>query len=264
MTVISAVLSKECIAISTDSLITVKEYNTSKVIESKKSKIIPFERKRAAISYWGLTIYDKFTTYGFIQDHVNRAYDKDDLFTWSQKLGKSLQKELDALTTGDIGIGMHITGFERIDGYWIPELILCSNYTDTTYSSTGRIKVTRRSFRHVADDREVEKHGDIAYRMQVKKFFDSGRILYFNNGDPLLFNPFADAMLKGLEIGKRRRVLNEEDMAKMYRLLLTMCVRNVSELQTYFFEEGKRIVGGRPHNLSISVSGIFASDTGDV
>lgn len=88
-------------------------------------------------------------------------------------------------------------------------------------------------------------------------------MLIFNNGDPIMFNSAAKAILDGFSILRQRGDVANPDTIDTHLSLVRAPVDIVSSLQRDFCREGRRRVGGRPHDLAITPGGIYHSRTGD-
>jgi hypothetical protein len=165
----------------------------------------------------------------------------------------------------DRGIGIHFSAYERVDGYWIPELFHIRNWRDTSYSDLLREGVvsTRQTYGILTNDPNVGEHGRNCYRLHVHEYLQSGHWFLFNNGDPLLFNKAASAILSIMEELARRRLLVASARVETYRRLVRRPAEVVSRAQTDFCPEGNRLAGGKPHDLAVTPGGIYSSDSGD-
>ena len=85
----------------------------------------------------------------------------------------------------------------------------------------------------------------------------------FDNGDPVLFNPIANAIMDTFIQLSRRRHLRDAADVKTHLALARRPVEVVSRLLTDLAEQGSRLVGGKPHDLAIAPNGDTESTTGD-
>src|SRR5262249_49960114 len=98
----------------------------------------------------------------------------------------------------DTGIGIHFTAYERLDDYWIPELFHIRNWGDTSYSTVNdALTVTRETYGTSQNRAEREEaDGGPDRRLAVYKTLrEQKMMLIYNNGDPVLFTPIANAIL---------------------------------------------------------------------
>jgi hypothetical protein len=100
----------------------------------------------------------------------------------------------------------------------------------------------------------------------------------YNNGDPLLFNPVAGAILDSIQQIRLRGVLRNADSVEMYREIAKSAVDIVSALQQRFVHHervplpgqpkseilvGKRKIGGKTHALAVTPDGQYFPISGD-
>jgi hypothetical protein len=266
MTAISALITKDWIAAASDSLLT--EYypnkNQIKHIEFKKSKIIPIRKFKGAAAYWGLAKIDKWTTYDFLKSLAADS-DKFDTFeNFANNMRDKLSQKLDSISFSNPtykGIGIHLIGYESIDNKNVPELFLISNYTDTSYSNVGNLSISRNLFKTLPDDLRINGETIEGQRKQIIDFLNQGRTFIFNNGDPALFNPAANAIHGMFNVAMSRQVMKND--YKKYMKLASRPIEVIKILQKDFFIKDYIRVGGKIHHLLITERGDFISDTGD-
>jgi hypothetical protein len=267
MTVIAALFSRSCIALSSDSFITeVQPTGNLKVLESQQSKIVPIRRLRAAASYWGLASYGRWSTYNWLKETAISAGNGASLETFANYLRNALEKELSqlALPAKQKGIGIHLTGYEEINGYWVPELFLCSNFKGTDYSSVGDLGLGRHTEPYVLSSQiPSTDYGNQEHRLTVHNKLQEGIIFQFNNGDPVLFNPVAASVFSSFQTLANRGLVSDIDSPATFQALVKRPVEIVSKMQRDFCREGQRIVGGKTHDLVIKSNGEFESTSGD-
>jgi hypothetical protein len=99
------------------------------------------------------------------------------------------------------GIGIHFTAYERVKDYWVPELFLITNWSDPSYGSVNPngVCVTRETFTTITGIARELCTADECQRLVVHQCLQAGRLLRFNNGDPVLFNPAASAVMQMYE-----------------------------------------------------------------
>ena len=279
MTVISTIISQCCAAVSSDSLITqIQADGTRKPIEWERSKIVRIPKFRASASYWGLATYGNWSTYDWLLSQSKSGERLDSFESFAKFIRNSLDAELSKLSLSnslDRGIGIHLTGYEFVDGYWIPELFVCSNFADTSYSKLCCLHLTRETYHIVAgltareSDPSVhsvpplEEHREPQYRLAVKDYLRHGGMLVYNNGDPLMFNPAANSFFALVKTLSYRGILKDPNSIDMYRSIARRPIEIVSSAQHDFCREGTRVVGGRIHDLVITPSGDYSSSSGD-
>ncbi|MFB3920628.1 MAG: hypothetical protein ACE145_02850 [Terriglobia bacterium] len=271
MSIVSVVITKQCTVHASDSFIT-KRVGRQKyeVLEKQQSKITRVPRWRGALSYWGLAGYNggDFSTLHWLQQRAHDAVKVPTAEEFAGALAADLSKIIGKVNFADptdAGIGIHFTAYELISNVWIPELFLISNWQDTNYAGvhSDGFRVSRETF-HVAFDADsLPAHRDPEYRLQVHKFLHQGKILRFNNGDPILFNLAAKGLLSMFQELAARETLENPDRIDTYRAIARRPIEVVASAQRDFCRVGTRIVGGKPHDLAITPGGEYTSTTGD-
>jgi len=276
MTLISALISKRGVAVATDSLLTIVRKNAPNIyVEWKKSKIIPIPKLNACISYWGFAgvlkgipkdgddVVFGWQTHEWLSKQSANSSNLS-LEEFTKKLRDNLEHEMKSLPGNIPGIGLHITGIEKVGDYRIPELFLVTNFKDPTYQETKELTCSRETFHTISGQPPADAHGQQDYRMKVNEFLNTQGFLIYNNGDPTLFNPFANSFFSSLNIaqqrGKAKNIETVEDTVPIVRFP----IEAVSQIQQKFYDPTKKIIGGRVHDLSINDNGIMKSTSGDV
>lgn len=277
MTVISAIFSKYGISVATDSLLAAVGPNNDFIpLEWQQPKIICVPKLRACISYWGfagsLKVIPKvgqrknwnWKIYDWLKEQSQNPQESN-LSEFAKNLKTKLQVKLNQDTSKKSlkGIGLHITGFENINGYWIPELFLICNFTDTTYKNVGDLNVSRHTYHTIANVDPSDTHAEDCYRMKVKEHLSSGNLIIYNNGNPTLFNPVFHSVSQVLFNANNQGVLRQFSTIQDMVPLVKRPIEVISKLQKDLFKENKRVVGGRTHDVSIDNSGLFYSTSGD-
>jgi hypothetical protein len=247
-------------------LITEKQTDgTRRGIEWKRTKIIPIRKFRAAASYFGLASCGGWSTHDWLRSQAREANNFETFEEFAISFRDSLEAELSELTFRDPlnrGIGIHLTGYERIGDYWIPELFFCTNFGGQ-YREVGDLGLSRETFGTICSMPRIPEHRDHVYRMIVHEYLQRGRMLMYNNGDPEMFNPAARSILTAIETLRRRGKLINPNRIETYRSIARRPIQIVSVLQRDLCRRGERVVGGRIHDLQISPSGRYFSDSGD-
>lgn len=269
MTVIAAMIVRSGTAHATDSFLTTRGKDGKLLIlEGRATKVIGVRTFRGALAYWGFAgeRHGERTADWL----VARAVDSKK-FATPEEFAAALAAELQVwLTARRVasdprhGIGIHFTAYERIGDYWIPELFLISNFEDPSYSRlrAGGVGYSRETYSTITglprspQDREPDR------RLKVHRFLREGSWLRFNNGEPDLFNPAADATQAMLAIANKRRVLAHIDSTRL-RQWTRLPVEMVAQVQRRFLRAGTATVGGRIHDLSVTPGGKYESDSGD-
>ena len=272
MTVISAVITRYCTAHASDSLITeLQEDGSHKPTEWKQPKIVTVSQWRGAMAYWGLAKYNayKWSTFDWLQERANSAGQYSSAEEFAQSLTEQLNEAIAKMHFAkpvDTGIGIHLTAYEYVENYWIPELFLISNFTDTTYRFVhpDGVHLSRETYHTVADVDPSPNHREAQYRLQVHAYLhEPGGMLIYNNGDPIMFNAAAYAILGAFKALAARGSLSRPEKVETYLAIALRPIEVVSRAQLDFCREGARLVGGKPHDLAITPGGIYSSTTGD-
>jgi hypothetical protein len=96
----------------------------------------------------------------------------------------------------------------------------------------------------------------------VKQHLDDGNLFIYNNGDPLLFNNFANAFARSMIVLQRRGLLRRDH--EIARSIALRPIAMIADSQSALCDEGKRLIGGRVHDLVIFPDGTMKSDSGVV
>jgi hypothetical protein len=273
MTVISTVITRYCTAHASDSLITELQSDGSAVpAEWERSKIVPVRHWRGAVTYWGLAKYGvcKWSTFDFLQEQARTAANYGSAEEFAQGLSERLQAAINQMSfvkPVQGGIGIHFTAYEYIDGYWIPELFLISNWADTSYRSlrSGGVGLSSETCHTIAQVAAKQEHKEVRFRRQVHEHLHQrdGMFIY-NNGNPVMFNSAANAMLGMFRALAKRGKLASAGKVHTYLAMARRPIEVVSKAYLDFCREGARVVGGKPHDLAITPNGEYLSTTGDV
>ena len=215
MTVVSALITRHCTAHASDSFLTIlKSDGNREVVEDQKPKVVPVKHWRGVLTYWGLAQFGQWSTLEWLRGRVQLASQFSSAEDFANTLSVDLNGELSRLPLTkpvDRGIGIHFTTYERMNDYWIPELFLISNWAGIPYTnirSTG-VGATRETYHTLNNVPSSAEHRDFDFRFKVHQALQSGIMFRYNNGDPALFNPVADAILDRFIELARRGVLND-------------------------------------------------------
>jgi hypothetical protein len=271
MTVISAFISKLGTSIASDSLITeLTDGRVRKVIEDEQSKIVLIPKFHGTASYWGLALYETWSTYNWLQTQAAAAENFDTFEEFANSFRNNLESKLSRLIVKDPmhgGIGIHLTGYEHINGYWIPELFLCSNFADTSYSRLCCLHLSRETY-HIMSNKGVrekhrwpkKKHGKSKYRMAVFKRLQKGHTLRYNNGDPLMFNLAGDTLIDLMQVLRKRQIFKAADKIETQRSITKWPIDAVSYIQENFCQHDTKVVGGTIHSLAVTPDGHYLEE----
>lgn len=269
MTVVSTVISRFCTALASDSLITVRQPDgTYQPIESQKSKVISVTSWRGALAYWGLATYGRWSTFDWLKDRAAGANRFSSPQEFAHAIAAQLNSELSEMhfqRSTDAGLGIHFTTYERVNDYWIPEFFLISNWADPSYAALrpDGIGVSRETYHTIANVSPSDDHAHASVRLQVRAFLQEGKMLIYNNGDPLLFTQAANGVSAIVgEIARRGHLKAPEEIAT-YRSIARRPIEILANAQHDFCRPGTQIVGGKLHDLAITPGGLYSSSTGD-
>jgi hypothetical protein len=272
MSVISTLITKTCTVHASDSFISVLQDDGSfRIDESQQSKIVRIHSLRGAMSYWGLARYDtyKWSTYDWLKEQAQHVRQNLSPEEFAQELTDNLNKRLSQMKfikSTDAGIGIHLTAYERINDYWIPELFLISNWTDPKYNAvnSGGVHLSRETYHTIAKVQSSVDHREPSFRRFVHKHIQKDKWLIYNNGDPAMFNIVADAIHKIILLTIYRGNIRELSEIETFQYITRRPIEIVSELQRKLYQKGRQIVGGKPHDLAITPTGDFFPRTKDV
>lgn len=269
MTAISTLISKRGISFATDSLLTtyIKKSKTHKILEYTQSKIIPAEKYHAAIAYYGFAKCGSWSFYDWVKRKISEYGNSLTLENFATKLKNDLEIVLSSFFRKydrDSGIGLHIAGYENRGNILLPELYHICNYTNTSYSEIGEMYVRPQlygtlptEYRSVTDDTVDKK------KQKISQFLEEGKLFIFNNGDPELFNPFSHAFFMSfmiLQARNRTKYLDLDTQGAITRRPIEM----IKSAQKDFCREGKQLIGGKIHDLTIDKNKNYKSNTGDI
>ena len=271
MTVIVALMNRHCTVHASDSFITeLQEDGTRKVRQSQRTKIVPVRHFRGAMSYWGVGDYEThgWSTFEWLKKQAQGATEFPDPEEFARQMAKTLDErisQMDFQDDLDAGIGIHFTAYERVSHYWIPELFLVTNYASSSYDSLrdDGVHVSRRTYHKIKPAPPLPEHREREFRIATKDYFLK-RTVVFNNGDPSMFMPVAEAIAKLIgEIEKRGNLVDASEVGT-YQRLARRPIEVVCAAQRDFARKGRRTVGGMVHDIAITPTGGYYSRSGDV
>ena len=267
MTATCAILSKKAITLSCDSFLTAFPNGRRRVLEAQRSKIIKFERLQGAVAYWGLATFTGWDTYEWLQNEIRNVDNGDDLNSWGQAIATKLNEKysLWPLYAKQFGLGIHLVGYELVEGVKVPEMWLITNYNGLSPEGIYQVGNTFSCSRRTYFDLKRENvpptaHGEMGYRRIMKEYFQGGDWMLFNNGDVPLFMSLANGLGSALNLALKRHSLNRTNAAETQRNLAKMIIKIMCDFQKVFFQENRRVVGGRVHRLTILPSGIYQNN----
>jgi hypothetical protein len=241
------------------------------VVEARKPKLVYVKHWRGAFAFWGLAQCGQWSTLDWLCGQAQQAGNFSSAEDFANAIAAGLNEDLAKIPLTravDKGIGIHFTAYERISDYWIPELFLISNWAGIPYTNIrpDGVGVSRETY-HILKEKEgvipAPEHREPRFRIEVHQALQSGTMFRYNNGDPELFNAAANAILDIFFRLMQRRVLNDPSAEKTHCALVRRPIEVISSLLTDFSKEGKRLIGGKLHDLCISPNGTCWSSTGD-
>lgn len=264
MSVISAILTPDFIVVSSDSILTF-EVDGVKIIDDDsftKPKFVSFIKLKCIVSYWGLA-YIKvgqkkvWRTFEWLKSKVS----VQEQFSNVEDFGNHLKKDLEGIFAKynlrsplEYGIGIHLACFETFGDDVIPELYLLSNYHSPLYNSVGNLSLSRRTYIDLTKGKLLhEKLED--QRSFYNDTLRSGAFSFYNNGDPVLFNLFANAFHNSVLTAKQRGKLKGSLDQNFYKRLASEPIVQVSKFQAEFYTKGGVIVGGKTHTILMRKDG---------
>jgi hypothetical protein len=270
MTAISNVLNRDFIACGADRLLALRRGQRIERAKVQRRKLFALDGLRGAVSYWGFAGLERLNVAAEIERFAKQARSHGAL----EPFARSLRSHLDELLHKypsvrglNRGIGVHVVGYESVNGKLVPELFLLTNFKNIAYDQVGpRVGCSRRSFATISnddgDDEYLLRHSGLDYRRAVYNFLQTGEVIYFNNGEPQMFTPIAHAIVASVKDLEQRGALLRH--ARVWRELAICPIDLISILQRRIVKERYRLVGGRTDDLVILPSGQMFSDSGVV
>ena len=128
MTVISTLLTGNCIAHATDSFLTVIQRDGSlKVVESQKPKLVAIRHFRGAVSFCGFAGYSGLRLIDWLSRKTQQARSFSSPDKFAQWLAVELDKWLQIVPGGPAnrnrGVGLHFSFYESLSFGAVPELL---------------------------------------------------------------------------------------------------------------------------------------------
>src|SRR5262249_19230518 len=131
-----------------------------------------------------------------------------------------------------------------------------------------QVRVTRETYATLRElsppEGRTNEFGEACYRREVHSaLHDAPYLMFFNNGDPTLFNPIANSVLATVQQLSIRGQLDEPTSVETHLSIARRPVETVSRLLCDLAVPGERLIGGRPHDLAVNPGGDYRSTTGD-
>jgi hypothetical protein len=113
-------------------------------------------------------------------------------------------------------------------------------------------------------DRDVIIDGHKERRLSVREALSKENIaLQYFNGEPALYAPIAEAVLTAFRLLYSRGLIGDHESHGTHLAMVRRPVELISKLVADFVPRNKRTVGGRTHDLAVSPTGEYKSNTGD-
>ena len=125
----------------------------------------------------------------------------------------------------------------------------------------------------------LPEHGNPEFRLMVHyALHRADALLVYNNGDPLLFNPVANAIFESLRVITERGELGDSQNPETYRRVAKTAIEVICQIQQNMVRQerqvtqtspqttvilGKRRIGGKAHALAITPDGVYLPVSGD-
>lgn len=274
MTIVSTIITNDLTIHAADSVLAMPVVNQSglmtgfAIMTRKARKIVRVPAFAGAMSFWGLASVGFWSTHNWLRWQMgetrNRTAAEFAAFV-AEKLQAEIAKRVPTGQRPLAGIGIHFTAYE--DG--VPELFLITNFRDTSYTliDQTKIHVSRETYLKTPgyDGSSASEHNAANYRTHVREFLDESpwNWLIFNNGDPGMFNPVANALIDQIRLSGMRSNLDTGERLKLLKTLATVPIEVVSKVQQSVFRSNRQIVGAPVRWLAVRPVGLYESKTGD-
>ena len=271
MTVIATVISRYAVAHASDSFVTQRLPDGSLIrLEEQETKIVGVNHWRGMMSYWGLAKLGNQRTIDWLRSRAGRAYETNSAEAFANDVANKLNDVLATMhftNPVEAGIGIHFTAYEQIDTYKIPEQFHITNFSDPSYQNLyeSGVQVRRETFASVCGSPNAKpEHREPVYRHVVREWLEEGRILIYNNGDPVMFNQAAPSVFNMIKQIAGRGQLHDPSNPKTHLRMVRFPVQMVVHAQRDFMRDDVRLVGGQIHDLVLTQGGVYDSDSGDL
>ena len=159
------------------------------------------------------------------------------------------------------GIGLYVIGYEPVKKYWIPELFLITNgdHENNNYSKVGELTYSRHTYKTIINDKPREKHKKKQFRMDVLDYLNRSKLIWYNNGDPELYNTVSNVISNSINIASKRGKLKNFTSLNDVIPIVKRPIEIIAKIQEDFYKPNMRLVGGTIHDLAITPSGKYIS-----
>jgi hypothetical protein len=262
MTVISALLKLDLIVVSSDSIISSMQ-NGKRIINPdsyRRPKFVSYPQLRCVAAYWGIANIKVdseivWETYDWLYSKGSLQSQFDSLESFGQHLKDDLLSIFNKYNIKNRGIGIHLSGFEDIDGSWVPEMFLISNYTSTDYQHLGQLEYSRRTYLDSYPDRDFDNIPINVQRIQYLADLRTGSYSLYNNGDPIMFNNYANAYQQAIKNAGHKGILKGGLNRDFYIEQAKNPIKQVALFQRKYYIKESIVVGGKIHAITMDSTG---------
>lgn len=252
MTIISAVLGQDYIAVASDSFRTTPDGDNERyvVLEDKKPKIVYVPKFFGAISWCGYMGWGDDDVLPWFEARAAQAPSKDSAEEFAEYLTAELNKDFEWLKIPP-GLALHFAAYEPIgnEKTLVPELFYIHTYNGAyDVEPSQKVLCQRHSYHTIAVVAPDASHRDETFRMQVLERVKQGPLIY-NNPEPNLFSPLAKL------IWDQNKAFYSVDPATVSLLTASQPIRLVAHTLRYGALKNTYKIGGTVHCLLIRKTG---------
>jgi hypothetical protein len=264
MTVVTAAVTSRYIAVASDSMITRRQPDgTYRPEKDRPTKIFRVDAYPAAISFFGTIDIDGWAVLDFLDRCALQART---ISVTLEGFTEYIRAELNARIRGrSIGVGVHVTGYEIVDGLRIPEAFFVTNYCNLQYDVQNEVKNGRHTYKQLFT---TEPHPDDALPERRKACAEKLAsnpldFVAFFHGDPHLLPVFMQAQNVARMRAEAAGWLKDRYGSDLPRALAVEPVRALIAFQDDLCRPEYRTVGKPIHDLVFDAQGVFSSQSGD-
>lgn len=269
MTVVACFIMGSCTVHASDSLLTSGRPGALSELGWEDGKLVPVTQFRGAFGYYGFAgMSDGASTKRWLHLRASEAHrfpSADAFAAYVAQQATAWIAGVQSTATGPLGLGIHFTVYEWFDGYWVPELFHIRNWGTTIGSVERSFRWSRDTYATLGGQLTEASGARPELRAEVRRFLtEADGFFRFNNGDPQVFNPLADAIQStGFGILSRRVGGAASAGPQEWLSLARRPVEVACDLHRDLLGVGTRTVGGRAHDLLVRPDGVYASTSGD-
>lgn len=239
--------------------------------DAGRPKIVALPQFFGAMSWFGTVKLGDWNALDWLKDKAehSKSFDRTKVDLYADYVAVELNKEFETrkhLCTEPRGIGIHFSFFDNVAGVEIPELIFITNFDSISSIGAYRpgapvIQAQRQTFHLLSGNTDYKNHYKQNFREVVYQYLRLVGPLELQNGENPLFNAsfqMVDAVVANLIL---RKTLNESDPLRLAGKKTLLRAEIVAKIQEVLCTPASRFVGSPCHNLMISPSGEFSSDT---